>query len=227
MKIAESRKIIAVLMATYQNYKPIDTNLAAEVWADMTEEYTYKQVDMALRMYMKTDTTGFAPTPAQIIDRIHTLTTPGELNEAEAWALVRKALRNSGYNAEEEFAKLPPIVQRAVGFADQLRDWALTDDLNHEVVMASFQRAYREERQKAMDLKKMPQMVRDMVAKINENSYSGQIEQKRQEAMKSSTERKQGEIKALEERREGVPMPPGYMDVLMEKWGMAERRNAE
>lgn len=41
-----------------------------------------------------------------------------------------------------------------------------------------------------------------MIAKVNQNSYSGQIEQKRQQMIESANERKQGEIKALEDKRE-------------------------
>lgn len=32
MRIEDSRKLIAVLMVTYPNYKPIDTELAAKTW---------------------------------------------------------------------------------------------------------------------------------------------------------------------------------------------------
>lgn len=43
------------------------------------------------------------------------LNTPKQLNELEAWSLVEKAIRNSIYNSQEEFSKLPPLVQKAVG----------------------------------------------------------------------------------------------------------------
>ena len=41
--------------------------------------------------------------------------------------LVQRALRNSGYKSEEEFAKLPEACQRAVGTAANLKEWALMD----------------------------------------------------------------------------------------------------
>lgn len=207
MTIKESRKIIAVMMAAYPNYKPIDTELAAKTWADVMEEYTYEQVDMALRLYVKSDISGFAPAPGQIIDKIYNLTNPTELNEMEAWSLVQKAICNSAYNSVEEFKKLPSLVQKAVGLPDSLRQWAMVEDLNKEVVMSNFQRAYKIELQRAKELQKMPQPVKDMIAKVNQNSYSDQIEQKRKQMIESSNERKIGEIKALEDKIEGV-LPP-------------------
>lgn len=50
MTIKDARKLIAVFMVTYPNYKPIDTELAAATWADAMSEYTYEQVSVALKM---------------------------------------------------------------------------------------------------------------------------------------------------------------------------------
>lgn len=214
MTFNEAMKFVAVLMTVYPNYNPADEELAAQVWADVTEDYTYKQVDTALKSYMRTNTSGFAPVPGQIIDKIHTMTAPQELNEMEAWSLVSKAIRNSGYNSVEEFAKLPPIVQNAVGLPSQLRTWALDENYNEEVAMSSFQRAYKAELKRHEELQKMPQNVRQLIKKANVGSYSAQIAEKRQQAIESSIERKQGEIKALEMKNEGVPMPEKYKERL-------------
>ena len=214
MTIKEARKLVAVLMVTYPNYNPIDEELAAETWAGVTEEYTYEQVDMALRSYMKTNTSGFAPAPGQIIDKIHTMTAPQELNEMEAWSLVYKAMSNSGYHCVEEFSKLPPLVQKAVGLPDNLREWAMTENLNLEVVMSNFQRAYKAELHRHEELQKMPQNIRQLIENANVGSYSAQIAEKRRQSIESANERKQGEIKALETKHEGVPMPDKYKERL-------------
>lgn len=214
MTIKEARKFVAVLMVAYPNYNPIDEELAAETWAGVTEEYTYEQVDMALRSYMKTNTSGFAPVPGQIIDKIYTMTSPQELNEMEAWSLVSKSIRNSGYNSVEEFAKLPPIVQKAVGLPSQLRTWALDENYNEEVVSSNFIKCYRNELSRQKELQKMPKNVRNLIEKENFGSYSAQISEKRQQAIESANERKQGEIKALEMKHGGVPMPEKYKEKL-------------
>lgn len=224
MTIKEARKFVAVLMVTYPNYNPIDEELAAETWAGVTEEYTYEQADMALRSYMKSNTSGFAPAPGQITDKIHTMTQPQELNEMEAWSLVSKAIRNSGYNSVEEFTKLPPLVQKAVGLPSQLRTWALDENYNEEVVSSSFIKCYRNELARQRELQKMPQNVRNLIENANAGSYSAQIAEKRQKAIESANEREQGEIKELEMKYGGVPMPEKYKERLEDMRNDDERK---
>lgn len=207
MQKTEAKKIVASLLAAYTNYRPPDIDAAANIWFETMEEYSYEQVNAGLNIYMQTDTRGFPPVPGQIIDKIHSLTEPTELNEMEAWSLVQKAICNSTYNSVEEFEKLPPLVQKAVGLPDSLRQWAMTEDLNHEVVSSHFVRCYRIELQREKELRKMPQAVRDMISKVNLNAPSSQIEQKRQQMIETANERKQGEIKALEEKKEISPPP--------------------
>ena len=163
MTVKEARKLIAVLMVMYPNYKPVDTELAASVWADSMEEYTYRQTDTALRAFIKTDTSGFAPTPGQLIEKIHFITHPQELNEMEAWALVSKAIRNSGYNSAKEFAKLPEPVQKAVGAPEHLRIWAMDEDYNEAVISSNFLRCYRNEAARQKEISKIPEKIRELI----------------------------------------------------------------
>lgn len=210
----ETVKIIRIMVDSYPNYKPNDISETVDVWQMMLEEYTYQQVSVALKAYILSDNSGFAPSIGQLVDKMQNIQQPQELNEMEAWSLVSKAIRNSGYNSVEEFAKLPPIVQKAVGLPDQLRVWALDEHYNEGVVRGHFINCYKVVLERELEIQKMPKAVRDIIAKVNENSYSGQIEQKRQEAIKSYCERKQSEIKALEMKADGVPMPEKYRERL-------------
>lgn len=142
------------------------------------------------------------------------MTQPQELNEMEAWSLVYRAICNSTYNSVSEFEKLPPLVQKAVGLPDSLREWAMTENLNKEVVMANFQKAYKAELHRHEELQKMPQNVRNLIEKANVGSYSAQIAEKRQQAIESANDRKQVKIKALGMKNEGVPMPEKYKERL-------------
>lgn len=205
---------LAMIQATYPNFNPPSKTAAVNAWKLALEDYEEKQVHMAFKLYMQTNTSGFAPVPGQIIDKIHTMTTPQELNEMEAWSLVYKAICNSTYNSVSEFEKLPPLVQKAVGLPDSLREWAMTENLNLEVVMSNFQRAYKTELKRHEELQKMPRNVRRLIEKANVGSYSAGIADKRQRAIESANERKQGEIKALEMKNEGVPMPEKYKERL-------------
>lgn len=205
MTIKEARKLIAVFMVTYPNYKPIDVELAAATWANIMQDYEYEQVNMALNIYMRENTSGFAPTPGQLVDKIHSVTQPQELNEMEAWALVSRAIRNSGYNAENEYVKLPPIVQNAVGMPSQLRQWALDDDYNEEVVMSQFMRTYRTEVARQAEFQKLPHEAQMLIQNAAVNAYKAQIKEERDLAIKSSLDDKNA-LK-IESKSAGVPMP--------------------
>lgn len=210
----EIQDFLAMIQATYPNFNPPSKTAAVNAWTLALEEYEEKAVHMAFKLYMQTNTSGFAPVPGQIIDKIHTMTQPQELNEMEAWSLVSKAIRNSGYNSVDEFAKLPPLVQKAVGFPSQLRTWALDENYNEEVVSSNFIKCYRNELAQQRELQKMPQSVRNLIEKANVGSYSAQIDDKRQKAIESANDSKQGEIKALETHTDSVPFPERLLEKL-------------
>lgn len=203
----ETVKIIRIMVDSYPNYKPNNISETVDVWQMMLSEYSYEQISVALKAYILSDTIGFAPSIGQLVAKIQTITQPQELSEMEAWSLVSKAIRNSSYNSVEEFAKLPPLVQKAIGLPDQLRTWAIDENYNEQVVSSNFMRCYRTELARNEELSKMPSDVKDLIENASKCSYSSQIDDKREQAMKSLEERKESEIKALEAKKEYVPMP--------------------
>lgn len=162
MEFSEANKLVAVMIAAYPNYKPVDINLTAGVFQTMLREYTYEQANAALAAFIATDTKGFAPSVGQLIGKIHALFGAAELGEMEAWQMVRQAISNGGYGAEEEFAKLPPIVQRALGSAGQIRAWALDCDYNESVAASNFMRAYRNAAEREREVARMPKQIRQL-----------------------------------------------------------------
>lgn len=205
------------MVDSYPNYKPNNISETVDVWQMMLSDYDYNIVAMALKAYILSDTSGFAPSVGQLVDKMKTITTPQELNEMEAWSLVCDALRNSGYNYAEEYAKLPPLVQKAVGLPTQLQTWALTENLNKDVVGSNFMRCYRIEVERQNEISKMPQEVREMLEKISNESHSYQIEQKRECLSKAFEDAKERVTNKLVERRECVPMP-NDVKKKMENW---------
>lgn len=173
MDRAEVFKIINVLKAVYNTafskYKVQDYENLASGWLMCLEDYDYSTVSMAVKAYMTTNTSQFPPVPSQIIDIIHKLKSATEerpLEASEAWALVDKAIRNSGYYAEEEFEKLPPLVQRAVGSADCLRTMAKDAYFNFSKEKQAFEIAYNillQRREQDRTLYKLPQSVRQTI----------------------------------------------------------------
>jgi hypothetical protein len=68
----------------------------------------------------------------------------------DAWAHVYKAICDSNYHAEERFAELDPIEQRAVGSPDVLKGWAMADaEDGLTVIQSQFLKAYRTECKRA------------------------------------------------------------------------------
>ena len=213
----ETVKIIRIMVDSYPNYKSNDISETVDVWHMMLSDYDYNLVAMALKAYILSDTSGFAPSIGQLVGKIQTLTKPQELNEMEAWSLVCDALKNCGYNYVEEYEKLPPLVQKAVGLPAQLQTWALTENLNKDVIGSNFMRCYRIEVERQNEISKMPQNVRQMLENISNGSYSSQIEQKRDRSVKALEDTKENEIKALETNRECVPMPSD-VEKRLEEW---------
>ena len=163
LKREETVKIIRIICDCYPNYKPNNLTETVDVWNMMLSDYTYEQVSLALKAYILADTNGFAPSIGQLVDRVNTFSQPQELNELEAWSLVYKAIRNSGYNSEYEFSMLPELVRKAVGTPNQLRTWAMDENFNEQVVGSHFIRCYRSEVAKDKDFRKMPANIQSLI----------------------------------------------------------------
>lgn len=139
----ETKRIIQIMCATYPNYHPADLSSTVDIWHMMLEDYSYNEIAAALKVYITTDSSGFAPAVGQVLEKLRFIKEPEQLNEMEAWAKVRKALRHNYDNAVEEYAKLPPLVQKAVGNPANLCDWAVQEEKTLSVTQSNFQRAYR------------------------------------------------------------------------------------
>ena len=176
MTETEVRKLLAMTQAVYPNYNPPSREAAVNAWLMCLSEYDNNVVMAAFKAYITTDTSGFAPSIGQLIDKLHAIQNPQELNEMEAWSLVSKALRNGYYGAVEEFNNLPPLVQKAVGSPDNLRNWSQTDTNSIEnVVQSNFIKTYRTVVNRENEIKKMPADVRTLIENVNKTSYSAQI----------------------------------------------------
>ena len=206
----EVRQLLAMTQAVYPNYNPPSREAAVNAWLMCLSEYDNNVVMAAFKAYMTTNTSGFAPAPGQLIEILQTLTQPSELNELEAWSLVRQALRNCGYNSEQEFAKLPTVVQKTVGTPQQLKIWACDSEFNENVVSSNFIKTYRTEVKRATELNKMPNDVRKLIEMVNTNAVSAQIASENKRTISLSLEDKKTEETGKMEVRNSVPMPEKY-----------------
>ena len=173
MTKAEIAKLIYVVKATYPNsfsrYTTQDLDNMISAWLSVLTDYTYEQGSAGLKVYLSSDTKGFPPCPGQIVDNILKLSKIAEMTGTEAWALVRKAIRNGYYGAEEEFEKLPPACQRAIGSPASLRELAQIDTETVETVEQShFIRAYNTQLEREREDAKIPSSVRALIGTLGE-----------------------------------------------------------
>ena len=136
--------IVKGLKAVYSDPKFLADDDAIEVWYGLLCDLPYSVLSAATQKYMMQSE--YPPTIAGLRKKAAEITAPiqEDMSELEAWSLVRKALSNSGYNAEAEFDKLPELCQKAVGNSANLREMALMDiDTVNSVEQSHFIRSYR------------------------------------------------------------------------------------
>ena len=137
----EFKSLVKVLKAVYSDPKFIADQYAFDAWYVLLEDLPFADAAKAAKSYMQTSS--FVPTPADIRKRAARNLTPPPMQGIEAWNLVARALRNSTYGADEEFERLPALVQEAVGSPAQLREWGAEDSTKvHTVEQSHFIRAY-------------------------------------------------------------------------------------
>lgn len=146
--------------AFYNSRNAPDMRMTVNLWAEMFAEDDVKIVAAAVKALIATDDKGFPPHIGAVKGRIRQISNPDEMTEQEAWIHIAKALRNSSYNAEEEFSKLPPILQDVVHAPQQLREWARMDEATVQSVVASnLQRSFRAKAQSRRDFEALPKDV--------------------------------------------------------------------
>ena len=188
-------KLIITMLAAYPNYHPADISATVRVWMAQLENYTDEEIAIALKAYILSDTRGFAPSIGQVVALVPRNQDSG-MSELEAWGMVRRAVRNGNYGAEEEFAKLPDNIRAAVGSPGQIRQWAAIDmDELETVAQSNFLRSYRAVVARERIAGKMPPELREIYHR-------------------AAPEVQKLEQKEKAEIYHGVPMPREYMERL-------------
>lgn len=179
MNIEQTAMVLSVLKAAYPHaFKDMskkDGEAMLNLWAGMFAEDSYAEVNSAVGALIATRTAGYSPTVGEVKEQLHRLKHSNDIDEASAWALVSKACRNSSYHSREEFDKLPPEVQAAVGSPEQLKQWAGMDAETVESVVASnFKRSFRVNAQRAAEVSKLPPQIRQMIGGIGITKMIGE-----------------------------------------------------
>lgn len=197
--------LVKAMKAVYTNPGFIPDQDAFDVWYSMLKDLDYAIASRAVQMHLQTEES--PPTVAGIRKQSVKLKADetDDLNETAAWSLVLKAIRRSTYYSEEEFAKLPATVQRAVASPKQLWEWATLEDVDGKtltVIQSNFQRTFRMEQQRERERNKLSPDVLKLMRPLN----NPQIEDKPKEL-------------SVEEQRmisevHSSPAPEGFSEIV-------------
>ena len=199
----------------------MDIEALVNLWLRQFDHEAPQAVGAAVDCLIATRTVGYSPTIGEIKVQLHQFRTQDQLSEVDAWVLVERACRNGLYHAQEEYDKLPPDVQRAVGGPEQLKAWAQMDsETVGSVIASNFRKSYtavqEREKQRAMcppDVRKMLSGIADPMRM--ENSKQSPFLPARLEPLKPMEPPPSQEL----QRRNSNYTPPSADD-----W---ERRRAE
>lgn len=145
----DTKKLLLMISATFPNFNVVDKTATVQIWSALLEAFEFDLISKAFVNYAKTNTSGFAPTPAQLIECAYDLCETTEVSEGKAWNMLMQAIKRSGDGYIEEFEKLPDALKEYVGNAWQLRIWALSSEFNESVERSLFVKRYATICQKA------------------------------------------------------------------------------
>lgn len=157
--------IVKGMKAVYSEPTFIPDKDSFEIWYALLSDLDYELANKATQKLMMTSTK--TPRPADIRDMALSFAYQDEMSDMEAWGLVSKAIRNSAYHAQEEFEKLPEVVQKSIGTSQQLYNWATDEEYNEGVIQSNFLRSYRVCQQRAKENAKLPQYIKDFAITQN------------------------------------------------------------
>lgn len=172
----ETAKLLAIINSAYPTtFKVENKKQTLDTWAWLLGDYDYKAIGLALKTYIQVEGNKFPPSVAELIAMTRKPQELNTLSENEAWAMVRVAVRNGIYGAEEEYEKLPVEIKKAVGSASMIHQWAKTDSSELDTVVASnFMRSYKAIVKREQEKEALPDELKVLLeSKLNSNLLEG------------------------------------------------------
>lgn len=164
----ETMGVMAILKAAYPMYykdkSKEELTSVINLWTELFADDDINLIKAAVKRHIATDTKGFPPVIGQIKQSLVKIVEPNELSEQEAWNLVSKAIRNSAYNATEEYEKLPELVKQIVTPLE-LREWAQIEKKETmQVVASNFMRSYSVKLSSNREYQALPNDIKKLVS---------------------------------------------------------------
>ena len=187
-----------IMTATYPNTYKKDEQLmdAISVWNVIFAADDAKLVESAMYTYIN-ENHEFAPAPGQIRAIMQKILNPDELSEGDAWNMVRRAIGNGLYGAQEEFDKLPEDVKKAVGSPQWIHAIAMDENANMSVESSNFYKRYRKVMEDKKERACMPPAVQKLIEELTDKTSENEVailEDKRAVSAHEYEERRQKAI---------------------------------
>lgn len=169
----ETKMIIAMLSSVYVNeFSKLSEDKVKQmidIWSMLLEDEDADKIANATKVWLKTSSNAFMPTPAMLIQKSYDLFEAKGLTEMEAWNHISKAIRNGNYHAKEEWEMLPKEVQQMCSPND-IRDWASMDTSQVQTVVSSnWQRSFKVREKNRVDYDRLPNETKSLISELNLN----------------------------------------------------------
>jgi len=165
MNNTETLALFKVIKTVYPNFlkgmTQDEIKDTACMWTEMFSDDDTQMVCVAVKSYINSDETGYAPNIGKIKGIMRKLNPSNTLTPQEAWDMVYKAI--DYYDSTANFNKLPEDIQKVLGSSRQLQIWALEDISSIPVNASNFMRSYTEYHRRKEEVIALPSSVRQML----------------------------------------------------------------
>ena len=222
MELVDTKKVLAYVAAAFPRYYANVTRSSADrqalVWNDALADYSVDAVMTGVKSYISVDSSGFPPSPGQIIEHIHFVGNPRDHSGTEAWALVRKAVNVPWDQFDASYATLPRAAQIAVGNPESLKELAQMDTQRFETVAQSnFLRMYEAAQIRANKERREPNAAISMRERLQK-----ELEARRSKDLLEASDKKKLDVGKIDSGQSmkaggGVEAPAELMKSLRER----------
>lgn len=160
MKKTETVQLLAVVNAAFPNMQV--TEATVKLWHELLGDLDFNLAIAATKKLILESS--YPPTIADIRKRAAEIMTPQEIDAAEAWGEVERAIRKYGYYCESEaLESMSPQVARVVRYIGW-REICLSEEPG--VVRGQFLKMYQQVSEREQKMRLLPQSLRDEIQKL-------------------------------------------------------------
>lgn len=168
------KELIKAIMTYYPNFLKEEEDVSEKVdaWYFIFKEDDADLIRMALASYVSNTSSSFAPVPGALRNIAYDLIHSNDMDENEAWQLIKKAYMKGASEASNEFKKLPLLIQKTIGTPSYLRDLAYSCN---EYSEGQFKKMFKATAEREKYLAMLPSNIRAVI-----EDTSRQLEQSKQ-----------------------------------------------